>query len=292
MASSNRHWPSMFKSKPCNPHHQWQHDINPPAHISSCPRAAPYASEYGQVGDANVFYWFQNRKSRSKHKQRHLHTSKSHTHHSSPVSATTFIAPSSSSSSSEKSPPKRTNKLLPIGGLSSLDASNSPTASVNQTYFQSHGDVLADPFFYPMQQTSNNNLISHGLCFPELSNIVQIPHEQVIGPCTAGILLSELLSTHGASKREQEEEKLNLEQQLRVGAMSAPAAVAKSTVYINNVAFEVAIEPFNVREAFGNDVVLIHSSGQPVLTNEWGVTLQSLQPGAVYYLVCTSNIFI
>ncbi|PQQ04573.1 hypothetical protein Pyn_24248 [Prunus yedoensis var. nudiflora] len=30
MASSNRHWPSMFKSKPanCSTHHQWQPDIN------------------------------------------------------------------------------------------------------------------------------------------------------------------------------------------------------------------------------------------------------------------------
>ncbi|VFQ88523.1 unnamed protein product [Cuscuta campestris] len=31
--------------------------------------------EYGQLADANVFYWFQNRKSRTKHKLRQLHTS-------------------------------------------------------------------------------------------------------------------------------------------------------------------------------------------------------------------------
>lgn len=45
--------------------------------------------------------------------------------------------------------------------------------------------------------------------------------------------------------------------------------------------------PFNVREAFGDDAVLIHATGQPVLTNQWGVTLQSLQHGACYYLVRT-----
>ncbi|KAI3730063.1 hypothetical protein L6452_18739 [Arctium lappa] len=61
--------------------------------------------------------------------------------------------------------------------------------------------------------------------------------------------------------------------------------LGKSTVFINDVAFEVADGPFNVREAFGDDAVLINSYGQPVLTNEWGVTLQSLQHGAVYYLV-------
>lgn len=62
---------------------------------------------------------------------------------------------------------------------------------------------------------------------------------------------------------------------------------ARSTVFINDVAFEVAAGPFNVREAFGEDAVLINSSGQPVLTNEWGVTLRSLNHGAFYYLVRT-----
>lgn len=62
---------------------------------------------------------------------------------------------------------------------------------------------------------------------------------------------------------------------------------ARSTVFINDVAFEVVAGPFNVREAFGEDAVLINSSGQPVLTNEWGVTLRSLNHGAFYYLVRT-----
>ena len=64
-----------------------------------------------------------------------------------------------------------------------------------------------------------------------------------------------------------------------------PVGPAKSTVFINDVAFEVTAGPFNVREVFGDDAVLIHASGQPVLTNEWGITLQSLQHGAFYYLV-------
>lgn len=62
---------------------------------------------------------------------------------------------------------------------------------------------------------------------------------------------------------------------------------AKSTVFINEVAFEVATGPFNVREAFGDDAVLIHSTGQPVFTNDWGVTLEPLIDGAFYYLVRT-----
>lgn len=74
-----------------------------------------------------------------------------------------------------------------------------------------------------------------------------------------------------------------------VGGPVDSGGAARSTVFINDVAFEVAVGPFNVREAFGDNVVLIHSSGQPVLTNEWGVSLQPLQHGAFYYLVPLST---
>uniref|UniRef100_A0A0D9V3W8 Homeobox domain-containing protein n=1 Tax=Leersia perrieri TaxID=77586 RepID=A0A0D9V3W8_9ORYZ len=40
--------------------------VNPPR--DEIPRIRMQLQEYGQVGDANVFYWFQNRKSRSKNK--------------------------------------------------------------------------------------------------------------------------------------------------------------------------------------------------------------------------------
>ncbi|KAL7243658.1 hypothetical protein ACSBR1_015964 [Camellia fascicularis] len=72
-----------------------------------------------------------------------------------------------------------------------------------------------------------------------------------------------------------------------VGESSGTVSQARSTVFINDVAFEVAVGPFNVREAFGDDAMLIHSTGEPVVTNEWGFTLQSLQQGGFYYLVRT-----
>ncbi|XP_020105573.1 WUSCHEL-related homeobox 9-like [Ananas comosus] len=185
MASSNRHWPSLFKSKPCNTHQQWQHDINSSALLSGACHKSPYSSgceerspepkprwnpkpeqirileaifnsgmvnpprdeirkiraqlqEYGQVGDANVFYWFQNRKSRSKHKLRHLHphppaaSSRSRSQSQSTASSTSS---DKSSGASDKTPiasvasvalttvtdrptpppPQMTNQLAPIG---------------------------------------------------------------------------------------------------------------------------------------------------------------------------------
>ncbi|XP_042503229.1 WUSCHEL-related homeobox 9 [Macadamia integrifolia] len=366
MASSNRNWPSMFKSKTCNTHNQWQHDINPP-HLSSGSQRNPYTSvpsseerspepkprwnpkpeqirileaifnsgmvnpprdeirkiraqlqEYGQVGDANVFYWFQNRKSRSKHKQRHLQSvnvlaQSAPTTTGLPLTVQTIAAPSSSSSSSsEKSPPRRTKKKMAMAGVGGgggpnpnvIDPSNSPY----------HGDLSSEPFFFPVQPPTFSH--GHGFCFSDLSNLVQYP-DQAVGPCSADPILSEVVN-QGAPKKD-EQAKMQLDQQLSYAAATtttpstntitsgsttlnqihggvvgvesgsgsgmAPAAAAKSTVFIDDVAFEVTGGPVNVRETFGDDAVLIHSSGQPVLTNEWGVTLQSLQHGAFYYLV-------
>lgn len=76
-----------------------------------------------------------------------------------------------------------------------------------------------------------------------------------------------------------------------ISGIGDAAVTPKSTVFINDVAFEVAVGPLNVREAFGDDAVLIHSTGHPVLTNQWGVTLHSLQHGACYYLVRTLKHF-
>lgn len=66
-----------------------------------------------------------------------------------------------------------------------------------------------------------------------------------------------------------------------MGVVGAP----RSTVFINEVAFEVAAGLLNVREAFGGEAILVDHSGQPVLTDEWGFTIHPLQHGASYYLV-------
>lgn len=60
---------------------------------------------------------------------------------------------------------------------------------------------------------------------------------------------------------------------------------ARLTVFINGVGFEAVTGIFNVREVFGEEAVLIHASGNPVLTDEWGRILHPLQHGASYFLV-------
>ncbi|KAK9152907.1 hypothetical protein Sjap_000387 [Stephania japonica] len=453
MASSNRHWPSMFKSKPCNTHHhhhQWQHDINPSSLMSSpCQRSSSSGGgggggeerspepkprwnpkpeqirileaifnsgmvnpprdeirkiraqlqEYGQVGDANVFYWFQNRKSRSKHKQKHHHqhktqqlavsssldnitkTTASHVTPTLPLHQTSSSS-SSSSSDSKTSPkgtthhhenmnitspsPSLTTSSLMGSLISSMGSGGSGNSFVNVTHDVSnsplqqtsssshHADFLSSSpsstshlheFFFPTTTSSVQNNFAmfphHELGFsaptdPSSLDVLHHDHDnhQVIsmsGPCH-GLLLSELLMMNNhhqsGSKRVDRQDhhqllmmnyssidantcnatttnghsasllsptptattttthaRFDVNPIQGVALMGAPADAPRLTVFINDVAFEVSVGPFNMRQAFGDDALLIHSSGQPVLTNEWGVTLQSLQPGASYYLV-------
>ncbi|XP_021766015.1 WUSCHEL-related homeobox 9-like isoform X1 [Chenopodium quinoa] len=425
MASSNRHWPSMFKSKPCN-NQSWsqQHDSN--HHQSSllsnsCGRSSssnsPFSSgceerspepkprwnpkpeqirileaifnsgmvnpprdeirriraqlqEYGQVGDANVFYWFQNRKSRSKHKQRTLQakttaaTAAAATnnvitsiHHHSPPQP---MPASSSSSSSDKASPRKVPPSRSGGGSSSYGGNsssnnsinnnnnnnsnntnnvvdqfgNSPT-SVNQSnpYFHqlipptttnitTHEFVPQDPLFFPLHQSGGNSF-SQGLCFgpthhDDASATINVPasSDQAVGGFSSLLLGDMFGGDH--SKRDHEVEKLKFQQELSFlvtnppntstcavtsSSPVVPTAISgslgqllgvgesgglsgKSTVFINGMVFELPVGPFNVKEEFGEDAVLVHSgSGHPVMTNEWGVTVHPLQHGASYYLV-------
>ncbi|XP_010918996.1 WUSCHEL-related homeobox 9 isoform X2 [Elaeis guineensis] len=374
MASSNRHWPSLFKSKPCNTHSQWQHDINTSSLLSGGCQKTSYTSgceerspepkprwnpkpeqirileaifnsgmvnpprdeirkiraqlqEYGQVGDANVFYWFQNRKSRSKHKHRHLQSSRPHPRSASTApsppttSAPATTATSSSSPSSDRSSgsDKTIPSLASITGLSGVtDVPASMSLAVNQLHFHVPMEFGGEPFFLQGPQT---------YCIPPAPDVtwtVGAPEQRT---CVRSGLWSELLGQEGCKSGEDEAKTtMQLHHSFGVGAATSAAVASvgcavgvsggattvgaaanvgvaspitelqgvggagggvatRATVFINEVEFEVGTGPLNVREAFGEEAVLLHSSGHPVLTDEWGVTLQPLQHGASYYLV-------
>nr|XP_017234528.1 PREDICTED: WUSCHEL-related homeobox 9-like isoform X1 [Daucus carota subsp. sativus] len=354
MAASNRHWPSMFKSKPHL--HQWQqHEHHRTLLSSGCeersnepkPRWNPkpeqirileaifnsgmvnpprdeirrirvQLQEYGQVGDANVFYWFQNRKSRSKNKQQRSNKTNPHAH--TPISSalSTMVPPSSSSSSSDKSSHK-SSTIAPFSLNISPDGSslNSPTPSVNQPFshhFHPNGEFVQEPFFFPVLSGGDHGgAFTQGFSFPEIStNVITqaspVSDEQT-GRSYSNLLLTDLMMNVGpVNYKKAEDGKNKALQQQEICSYSTPPATmstnftslspngvpspinhvqgaGKSTVIINDVGFEVASGPLNVKEVFGEDAVLIHSSGQPVVTNEWGFTLQPLQHGAFYYLI-------
>ncbi|XP_047973026.1 WUSCHEL-related homeobox 9-like isoform X2 [Salvia hispanica] len=292
MSSSNRHWPSLFKSKPTSnsspnqSHHDHHHltrnpytqdeerspepkprwnprpeqirilegifnsgTVNPPR--DEIRRIRAQLQEFGNVGDANVFYWFQNRKSRSKHKLRHLQTAKPRPCRS-------------SSSSSDKSAPSCCNsseKPLPLSNSTFIDLLNSPTASVNQPFLPGPSQFVPEPLVFSGQEGS-----AHGICFPDLS-----PN---VGDCSDTLLDGLMPVGHGHTRKEGDQKsKLGYAVEPAVADLSAPCPISQAGV------------PFNVRETFGNDVVLIQALGQPVPTDEWGVTQQPLQHGGFYYLL-------
>lgn len=216
--------------------------VNPPRDEIRKIRAQ--LQEYGQVGDANVFYWFQNRKSRSKHKQRHLQNNNSklqspgsQTHDPTPplpavtVPNSTTTPSSSSSSSSDKSTtnysPISTDKILSLGAASSkmnmlLD---SPTASVNQQQPFLHTEFLSmSPFFFQVQQAAaasggggTQGFVSYtdpqpppppepNVVVSSVDNGADNNNNSVVVESCSGLLLNDLLfMNHGSSRRTVED---------------------------------------------------------------------------------------
>ncbi|CAH1415890.1 unnamed protein product [Lactuca virosa] len=369
MTSSNRHWPSLFKSKPtytAHQDHQWQshgsnHALTSASHRSSphtygCDKRTPEPKprwnpkpeqiqiletifnsgminpprdeikkirarlqEYGQVGDANVFYWFQNRKSRSKNKSRRLQ--KSQSRQAQPVSpAATKAATTSSSSYSDNSSSKSTEFLLHsyLGGGGGAGS-----------HQQHHGHFFQESFFFPVVQQASlaptTASCTQDFFFPDVSTMINQENrprnnnDHTVLSSTSMSFTDLMMNPqygipnkHSKSKAEVEEEDIIKTLTHSTPSPPPPAiptslvppaptstiipltindvegeggGMGKLIVFINDVPFEVAVGPFNVKEAFGSDAVLIDSSGHTVVTNDWGVTTQSLQHGAFYYLM-------
>lgn len=56
-------------------------------------------------------------------------------------------------------------------------------------------------------------------------------------------------------------------------------------MFIDGVLNEVPSGPIDLRAMFGQDVLLVHSSGELLPVNEHGILMQSLQMGESYFLV-------
>lgn len=250
--------------------------VNPPR--DEIRRIRAQLQEYGQVGDANVFYWFQNRKSRSKHKLRHIQNSKQQqseqTNQMITSVATTITAPSSSSSSSEKSSPTTGSiKRLSLSSPNVIDVSNSPTGSVNQTCFQTHNEFLTEPFFLPIQQTGEGG---QGFGFSELPNVVHVNQQQLIGPCTS-LLLSEIMN-HGATKKEQEDTiwKIQPQQLSNYAATTVPSilSIAPPPLPTTTVTVPSTINPIqgmNFKSTTSHNQTLLSYNTCSIYSNKYKV---------------------
>ncbi|RWW34078.1 hypothetical protein GW17_00001186 [Ensete ventricosum] len=68
------------------------------------------------------------------------------------------------------------------------------------------------------------------------------------------------------------------------GAALHARQVGTITVFINGIPSEVPRGPVDLRAMFGQNVMLVHSSGELLPINEYGILLQSLQMGESYFL--------
>ncbi|KAL1206323.1 WUSCHEL-related homeobox 8 [Cardamine amara subsp. amara] len=306
--SSKKNWPSMFKSKSCNNHH---HEIDTPSymHYSNCNISSSFSSsdhvpadpkprwnpkpeqlrilesifnsgtinppreeiqririqlqEYGQIGDANVFYWFQNRKSRAKNKLRVLHKN-----------------------------PKSSKKDKIISTSNDADLC---FGLVNQRIGQNNELLVTEPasFLFPVHNDSS--VAQPGFGFGDF--VVPVVTEEGMESSAVNKDVNEnnFFSEDGngggnfftpISIPVTVPLTINQSQVLSRGEdVRYYVSPMKLNVFINDMPFEVDAGLFNVKEAFGNDAVLMNSFGQPILTDEFGVTFEPLQDGAVYYLV-------
>lgn len=70
-----------------------------------------------------------------------------------------------------------------------------------------------------------------------------------------------------------------------IGGYGGASVAGFITVFINGIATEVQAGPLDMKTVFGDDVMLVHSSGVPVPSNEYGFLMQSLEHGESYFLV-------
>ncbi|KAJ4972056.1 hypothetical protein NE237_005155 [Protea cynaroides] len=195
--------------------------VNPPK--DETVKIRKLLEKFGTVGDANVFYWFQNRRSRSRRRQRQMQAGLV----SDPripigtASGTVQYEPTSSSSS----------------------ASPASSCFVGSSSSSCGGDNGVDDIFS----------FSHQMGLPEIEQSATV---------------TSILCSSDTSNLQYQSEFI--------------------VVFINGVATEVPRGPLNLKAMFGQDLLLVHSSGVPVPFNEFGISLQSLQLGESYFLVSRS----
>ncbi|XP_019429903.1 PREDICTED: WUSCHEL-related homeobox 11-like isoform X1 [Lupinus angustifolius] len=218
--------------------------VNPPK--DETVRIRKLLEKFGTVGDANVFYWFQNRRSRSRRCQRQMQASLEqrnqmvqppqvgvgaipyhHANTSPTITATAATATTNAIGSSSSFTDSSSSCCGILGGQENIDSffSISPQMGFSEIDYSS----AATSVFYPSPVASNWSNQSVGFGGTNISGFI--------------------------------------------------------TVFINGIATEVPREPLDIKRVFGEDVMLVHSSGIPLPTNEFGFLMQSLHHGDSYFLV-------
>ncbi|KAF8680774.1 hypothetical protein HU200_045620 [Digitaria exilis] len=243
--------------------------VNPPK--DETVRIRKLLERFGAVGDANVFYWFQNRRSRSRRRQRQLQ-----------AQAAAAVAAGSSSSSSGSSGG---------GGHGGLTPGHAGSSSVGMF---AHGGAAAyggSPSSCASWPPSSAGIMGDLDCGGGGDDLFAISRQ--MGYADGGGSGSSASAAAAVSQQHQQQQQLYYScQPGERQAMPCMHVLPRNllhgsilTVFINGVATEVPRGPIDLRSMFGQDVVLVHSTGGLLPVNEYGVLMQSLQMGESYFLL-------
>ncbi|KAK9668676.1 hypothetical protein RND81_13G077500 [Saponaria officinalis] len=218
--------------------------VNPPKEETV--RIRKLLEKFGAVGDANVFYWFQNRRSRSRRRQRQLQASLA-------ASSAAISQPSSST-------------LLGGGGSNSVE-------------FYDYGYQL---------NNNNDNKCSSNDNTCTATNTSVVTSFAPSGFCGG---VDDVYSSF--SGQISGINPLQLDRSCSSTSILCPTDASNLefhtgiiTVFINGVPTQVSDGPVDVKTMFGEEIILVHSSGVPVPFNDFGFSFHPLQHGESYFLVC------
>ncbi|CAN8269847.1 unnamed protein product [Cochlearia groenlandica] len=236
--------------------------VNPPKQETV--RIRKMLEKFGAVGDANVFYWFQNRRSRSRRRQRQIQAA------AAAATATTANTCDQTMMVST-SLPQHCGNDLGFGGCST---------SSNYLFGGSSQQVV--PSYFIALSSSSSCCFKILFCF--LFSLAS--PSSYGGGCDNLLTMSSQMGYHEANHYQDHSS--------NVASILSPPHDQNSnfqyqqgviTVFINGVPTEVARGGIDMKSTFGQDLVLVHSSGFPLPIDEFGFLMHSLQHGEAYFLV-------
>ncbi|KAG2273174.1 hypothetical protein Bca52824_067729 [Brassica carinata] len=233
--------------------------VNPPKEETV--RIRKMLEKFGKVGDANVFYWFQNRRSRSRRRQRQLQAAA--------AAAATTTNTCDQTIMVSNNLPQHSGSDLGFGGCNTS----------NYLF----GGSFQVPFFflgisYPRPPSSSSS--SYGVGFDDHSN----------NGMENLLTMSDQMGYHEANQHPYNYHSSNVESILCPSDQNSNYHYQQGSimVFINGVPTEVTSGGIEMKATFGEDLVLVNSSGVPLPTDQFGFLMHSLQHGEAYFLCRTS----
>ncbi|KAK7266985.1 hypothetical protein RIF29_19647 [Crotalaria pallida] len=234
--------------------------VNPPK--DETVRIRKLLEKFGAVGDANVFYWFQNRRSRSRRRQRQM---QANLEQRSQLQAQVGGG-GCGGGGGGANPCNQLTSVAAAMGFGSSGSSSFTGSSSSPSYLSSSSS------------SSSSSSCGVGCGQQGFGGFFSSsPFSSQMG-----FLPPEADHTSAASSALYPSDAAHLNYQSGFGGTNISGVI---TVFINGVATEVPRGSIDIKNVFGEDVMLVHSSGVSVPTNEFGFLMQSLQHGQSYFLV-------